>query len=1186
MRQLRAHAITRPQFDRIPEDVAGGAGRDRVATREHLRRSDACQVPLQRGEHTATALDRLSRGAIRASGKLGESLPRARESRVRREALDAPLEAEQTGALGRGPMPERLQECVAERRKTVASRLDQRFHRSSQQRMARQRALMLPQQCEASLGRATGARSPMGQLVEQSPPVRKEEHHTACGRRSTMGHEFDHLDVGLVPDRCHERCAAMEGRFRHHPFVEGPEILATATATRDEDRVDPQRARHRIDATDGPCNLDRRTFALDWHIDDHDADRRAACGGGGETVAQRRAGTTGDDGDPARQHRQRRLAFLVEPSLGAQLVAKGAKSLFQGTETARLDALHDELGAAGARPEFEGTGRPHLVTLCQLGCPRRAALPHHALDDTRLILESEEPVGLPGEAAHLPHDAQRSTHMVGNGGRHERRGIADGEIAHGVARRGPFVDRIGRRCIDRRRAAGGRHSRIGKEPAEGESRIEGALRHDPYSTSRRMSTGAIMLNGALSELPGIGPRSAERLATLGLRTNADLIRHLPLRYEHERPERTIAESELLIPMRPGAEALLSVRGEIAVSRVIRRAKPRVEATLEDGSGSIRLLWFNAPWMDTRLRPGTRGVAQGKALRRNGYLEMVNPSWEIIAAGAEPPPRSERLRPIYPAGESIPSSKIEQLVEQVLEACVAQIEDPLPEPFRRSRDLPPLGWAWRAMHRPEDMDEVAAARRRLAFDELFVLQLGVMMRRSQLRRAGRAATLPLTRTIDERIRARLPHRLTEDQELVVAEIVADLARGVPMNRLLQGDVGSGKTLVALFAMLLAVAHGHQAALVVPTEILAEQHFRSLTTMLAMSQVEVELLSAGRGAAKRSEVLAGLADGRIGIVVGTHALLESAVRFRSLALAVIDEQHRFGVHQRAAVRDRSEAIVPHVLVMTATPIPRTMGMTLYGDLDVSTMRGRPPGRRPVTTRSVSGTKAPEVYAYARTRLDRGEQAYIVVPAVDESDAGLKDVHGHLAYLREGPFHGLEIGMVHGRMGFDERDQVMSQFRRGALAALVATVVIEVGVDVPNATMMIVEHADRFGLAQLHQLRGRVGRGEKASLCVFIADPTTPEATERLSSIAAIDDGFEIAEIDLRLRGPGELFGSRQSGLAPFRVADLARDDDLLRLARRDAQEWIERDPDLRAPELRLLRRKLMATCGQALGLADVG
>ncbi|MBM4113137.1 MAG: ATP-dependent DNA helicase RecG, partial [Phycisphaerae bacterium] len=290
--------------------------------------------------------------------------------------------------------------------------------------------------------------------------------------------------------------------------------------------------------------------------------------------------------------------------------------------------------------------------------------------------------------------------------------------------------------------------------------------------------------------------------------------------------------------------------------------------------------------------------------------------------------------------------------------------------------------------------------------------------------------------------------------------------------------------------------------------------------------------------------------------------------------------------AAVRAKSEGFAPHVLVMTATPIPRTLGMTLYGDLDVSVLRGKLPGRRPVVTRFVASTKSPEVYAYARKRLDLGEQAFVVVPAVEESDAGLKDVSSHLEFLANGPFQGLSLGMVHGRMGFDERDRVMEQFRRGAIAALVATVVIEVGVDVSNATMMIVEHADRFGLAQLHQLRGRIGRGEKPSLCVYIADPTTPEAQERLESIARIDDGFEIAEIDLRLRGPGELFGARQSGLPPLRVADLSSDGALLALARRDAAAWIERDPELRAPDAALLRRRLLDAYGEALGIADVG
>ncbi|MBM4112010.1 MAG: DEAD/DEAH box helicase, partial [Phycisphaerae bacterium] len=460
-----------------------------------------------------------------------------------------------------------------------------------------------------------------------------------------------------------------------------------------------------------------------------------------------------------------------------------------------------------------------------------------------------------------------------------------------------------------------------------------------------MAEGAITPKTPLSEVPGIGARGAAALGTLGLVTAGDLVAHIPKRYQWEQPERTIAESAALVPDAPGAEADLSVRAEIAACRVVRSRRTRVEATLEDSTGSMRLVWFNAPWMGRRLRPGMRGIAQGKAKRRGAYLEMVNPSWEVLDAGVEPPPRAERLRPIYAASESIGSSRIDAAVGRVLEPCVASLEEPLPAEYRRSRELPGAAWAWRAIHRPADEGEVSAARRRLAFDELLLLQLGVMMKRSQLRRAGRAHELPLRREIDERIRARLPYALTEDQELVVREIAADCAKDAPMNRLLQGDVGSGKTLVALYAMLLAVAHGHQAALVAPTEILAEQHFRGLRSMLAMSRVEVELLSASRGAAARADVLAGLADGRVHLVVGTHALLEQSVRFKSLALAVIDEQHRFGVHQRAAVRAKSEGFAPHVLVMTATPIPRTLGMTLYGDLDVSVLRGKLPGRCPV-------------------------------------------------------------------------------------------------------------------------------------------------------------------------------------------------------------------------------------------------
>ena len=689
----------------------------------------------------------------------------------------------------------------------------------------------------------------------------------------------------------------------------------------------------------------------------------------------------------------------------------------------------------------------------------------------------------------------------------------------------------------------------------------------------------------LGTVPGVGPRTVERLARLGLHTAGDIVRHLPLRHERRLGERTIAEVAAEI----GEETLhVRLRGELAKVRARPGPRAMIEATLEDGSASVRLVWFNAGWMRGRLHPGDRGVAEGRARMRQGYLEIANPKW-TAGAGDEAGEAGDDLRPIYPATEEIGSVEIEAIVGRVLDGVCAGMEDPLPVDARQRRDLVPLAQAWRDMHRPSDRAALARARQRLAWDELLLLQLGVMMRRHQLRSRTRAVPLRVDDAVDAHIRSRIPFTLTAEQDRVVKELLHDLAEDTAMNRLLQGDVGSGKTAVAAYAMLLAVARGHQAALVAPTELLAEQHHRVLQSMLEGSQVQLRLLTGSCMPKERDAITAGLARGGVDIVVGTHAILEGGVAFRSLAVAVIDEQHRFGVRQRAAIRQKGQGerpLVPHTLVMTATPIPRTLAITLYGDLDLSTLRGRPPGRQPVITRVVGSEKAPEVYAYARSRIDRGEQAYVVVPAVEESAAGLKDVASHAAFLSAGPFAGVSIVSVHGRMERDEREAAMERFRRGEAAVLVATTVIEVGVDVPNASLMIVEHADRFGLAQLHQLRGRVGRGTGRSLCVFIGDPATPDATERLAAIGGSDDGFEIAERDLRLRGPGEVFGARQSGLAPFRVADLSTDADLLRLARADAQSWIERDPDLAAPESGLLRRKLLATHGTALGLGDVG
>ena len=689
----------------------------------------------------------------------------------------------------------------------------------------------------------------------------------------------------------------------------------------------------------------------------------------------------------------------------------------------------------------------------------------------------------------------------------------------------------------------------------------------------------------IDAVPGIGPRTAPAFRHLGISTAGDLLRHLPMRWERDRGERTVADLTELCER--GESPIAALRVEVASVRHAPRPRPRTEATFEDDTGTVRAVWFNAPWMRGKIHPGTRGILQGQAKLRGKYLELSNPKWEP-EAGVPAAAREERLRPVYPASEEIASAQIERAVRTVLEPLAEHLEDPLPAEYRASRALPPLADCYRRMHAPRGEDELLEARRRLVLEEFLLLQLGVMMKRHRMRTGSRARPVPVTAAVDARIRARFPFAFTDDQVAACAEIAADMATTVPMNRLLQGDVGSGKTAVALYGMLAAVAAGGQAAMVAPTELLAEQHFASVSRFLEGSEVRVELVTGSLGAAARREALARLASGESQLAVGTHALLMEGARFRALSLAVIDEQHRFGVEQRAAMREKVAAEsgeVPHVLVMTATPIPRTLSLTVFGDLDVSVIRSRPAGRQPVATRVVGRDRESEVYAYLRGRIDAGEQCYVVVPAVEESATGLKDAEGTARALAVGAFAGTRIGVVHGQLPRDAREAVMDRFRRGELDVLVATVVIEVGVDVPNASLMVVEHADRFGLAQLHQLRGRVGRGTRRSLCVFLGDAVTDDAVRRLEAIGGTDDGFAIAELDLAIRGPGELFGSRQSGLPPFRVADLERDGELLRLARRDAKEWIERDPELDRPEHRLLRRKLMRAYGSALGLGDV-
>jgi len=733
------------------------------------------------------------------------------------------------------------------------------------------------------------------------------------------------------------------------------------------------------------------------------------------------------------------------------------------------------------------------------------------------------------------------------------------------------------------------------------------------SGSEPVTETEVTLATPVERLPGVGPRRAEALARLGIERVRELLRHLPMRYEHEAGETGCAEL--------AAETIGAVRGRVEAARWVGhqgRKKGRFEATLADETGRVLLTWFNAPYLQHKLHPGMALRVQGKVKRFGAYLQMTNPRWEALQEPEGPAAKDERLRPVYPATENMPSERIEQLIRWVLPKLLPTLQqsDPLPEALRRHHAMPTLAEAYRMAHLPEHGDEPPVARRRLAYNELLLLELGITMKRAFVRQRLAAPALRHSQAIDRHIRDRFPFNLTQAQEQVIEHIVGDVTRPRPMNRLLQGDVGSGKTVVALYALLMAVADRRQGALMAPTELLAEQHYASISQMLSGSNVRLALLTSGQapaGSQQRRELVGRIERGEVDIVIGTHALVSESVRFHDLALAVIDEQHRFGVVQRAGFRATAgqegadegdepqtqkieggeESLqTPHYLVMTATPIPRTLSLTIFGDLDVSTIRGMPPGRTPIQNRVMTRRESPKVYDHLRQRLERGEQAYIVVPTIDaagqESPTELKNVREHTRRVQQQLGDPFVVEAVHSQLSRRRRESIMDRFRKGEVHVLVATTVIEVGVDVPGATMMIIEHADRFGLAQLHQLRGRIGRGEHehASLCVFIADPTSEQGRQRMEAVASTNDGFRIAEQDLEIRGMGDFFGTRQHGLPPLKMANLPDDLELLQLAQRDAEALIERDLTLSQPEHAALRKLLMSQFGEALGLIDVG
>ncbi|MGH3129325.1 MAG: ATP-dependent DNA helicase RecG [Gaiellaceae bacterium] len=649
-----------------------------------------------------------------------------------------------------------------------------------------------------------------------------------------------------------------------------------------------------------------------------------------------------------------------------------------------------------------------------------------------------------------------------------------------------------------------------------------------------------VLERPLDTLPGVGPTIRRRLVSLGLTTIGDLLAHRPRRYESAVPERRIAD--------------LFGEEEVAIAGVVRSVRTRrprrqltiLTARIADGSGEIDAVWFNQAWLADKLRPGTQVRLRGSLRRREFSVRSYD--LDEVSATAD-------FAPVYPASEELQPKKLRELVTAAL-PYARDLPDPLPAGLRARAGLPLRADALHALHRPRALEEAELGRRRLAFDELLVLQLGIARLGRERERTIAPALGPPGELVG-RYRDVLPFALTPEQEGAIAELDADLGRTVPMQRLLQGDVGSGKTVVALYALLRAVECGRQGALMAPTETLAEQHFLTLEGPCGELGVRCVLLTSALTARERREGRAALASGEGRIAVGTHALIQEDVAFHDLAVAVVDEQHRFGVEQRRAL---AEGRSPHVLHMTATPIPRTLALTVYGDLRVSEIARPPANRKPVVTAWVPEEKAGAAYRRLRGHLEAGRQAYVVCPLIEESPTSVaRAAEAEAERLRRAELRGLRVGCLHGRLKPADRRDLMARFKARDLDVLVATTVIEVGVDVPNATIMIVQEADRFGLAQLHQLRGRVGRGAEQSYCLLVSRPKeelTEAALARLEALVATTDGFELAEVDLELRGEGQLLGTRQAGLSDLRFTRLRSDRLLLEQAREAAAELVDR------------------------------
>ncbi len=699
------------------------------------------------------------------------------------------------------------------------------------------------------------------------------------------------------------------------------------------------------------------------------------------------------------------------------------------------------------------------------------------------------------------------------------------------------------------------------------------------------------LASPVTALPRVTPTVAAKLKRLGVHTIRDILYLFPRRHHDYGELKKVSELEI------DTEQTVVVNVWEAREALLGGRLKATEAVAGDETGNIRVVWFNQPYLAKRFKPGTRLLLSGRVSVFMGSPQMESPEYETLQEGEEPGNMDKQV-PVYPLSEGLYQRTLRRIVNETLNAWAERIQDPYPEPLRRRVEVPELSQAIRQAHYPADDADKEQARRRLAFDELFSMQMYVFSRRRQWREGRGAAPLSTKQDALNALYSRLPFSLTGAQGRALTEILEDMTQDKPMSRLLQGDVGSGKTVVALAALLTTVANGRQGALMAPTEILAEQHFNTISKLLdgpsrtdnhgnlfsfQMEPFErpvyVGLLIGSHTRRQRKEMHDMLAQGALDIVVGTHALVQQGVEIPRLALAVVDEQHRFGVMQRASLRQKGES--PHLLVMSATPIPRSLALTLYGDLDISVLNELPPGRQKIRTRFVKSEQRQDAYDFIRGQVREGRQAFVICPLIEESDAlQTRAATTEFDTLSREVFPDLTIGLLHGRMPLREKEEVMARFYRGEMDVLVSTPVVEVGIDNPNASVILIDGADRFGLAQLHQFRGRVGRGEHPSFCLLLSDYPSAEARERLMVMERVDNGFAVAEEDLKFRGPGDFFGTRQSGLPDLRQARLS-DQDLLSTARREASALLLQDPHLERPEHRLIREGLEAQWPELVG-----